>query len=84
MHLQLLARKAKSNDRLTHDGGYVDSECSALDDMLPTIDPSPSFAERYRSVEHPDHGETCRLSYEAIVSGNEVRLVARSKRFDMI
>ncbi len=43
---------------LTPGGSYVDSECSAFDDMFPTIDPWESPERPY-----PDHGEVCRMQH---------------------
>lgn len=43
---------------LMFNGSYVDSECSAFDDLFPTIDPWYN-GER----EYADHGEVCRLPH---------------------
>lgn len=44
---------------LAYDGNYVESECSAFDDMMPTIDPWHNGIREYA-----DHGEVCRLPWE--------------------
>ncbi len=48
---------------LTFRGSYVDSECSAFDEMFPTIDPWYN-GER----EYADHGEVCRLPNAYVVT----------------
>lgn len=45
--------------RLSHDTSYVKSECSAFDDMFPTIDPCSVCG-----FDYPDHGEVSRTSFE--------------------
>ena len=42
--------------RLTLSGSYVEAECSAFDDMFPTIDPCDTAGFVY-----PDHGDVCRV-----------------------
>ena len=62
---------------LAYDGSYVDAECSACDEMFPTIDPcSPSafFAE------YPDHGEVCRMSHNVTISENAVTFAVTSEK----
>ena len=66
---------------LTADGSYVDSECSAFDDMFPTIDPYTPSEGRYAGVTYPDHGEMCRTEFEASVQTNSVTLTASSRLF---
>ena len=43
---------------LTLNGSYIEAECSAFDDMFPTIDPC-SIA----GCVYPDHGEVCRIAH---------------------
>lgn len=45
--------------RLGYDTSYVESECSAFDDMFPTIDPCVICGLNY-----PDHGEVCRSVFD--------------------
>lgn len=47
---------------LTFNGSYIDSECSAFDDLFPTVDPWYN-GER----EYADHGEVCRLPNAYII-----------------
>jgi len=54
---------------LTLDGSYVDSECSAFDDMFPTIDPCTAYGYSY-----PDHGEVCRIPHSCEILGNTLKL----------
>ena len=53
----LLTRDGESYRVLTADGSYVDSECSAFDDMFPTIDPYTPEKGAYKVITYPDHGE---------------------------
>ena len=64
---------------LTYDGSYVNSECAAFDDMFPTVDPYTLPNGAYAGATYPDHGETCRLSYETSASGGSVKLSAYSR-----
>lgn len=41
------------------DSSYVDGECSAFDDMFPTIDPQDGG--------YPDHGEVCRGKHSCVI-----------------
>ena len=54
---------------LTIDGSYVDAECSAFDDMFPTIDPCTLAGHDY-----PDHGEVCRRAHGWETDGAVLRL----------
>ncbi len=67
--------------RLTYDGSYVDSECSAFDDMFPTIDSYVPEAGPYAGIPYPDHGEVCRRPFEAAVYWDRVVLTVRSQLF---
>lgn len=63
--------------RLTETGSYVAAECSAFDDMFPTVDPCtvgdfPAY---------PDHGEACRLPYAVTIAEEQVVLEATSRLF---
>lgn len=75
----LLTRDGETYRVLTADGSYVDSECSAFDDMFPTIDPYTSETGAYKGITYPDHGECCRLPYEARVEENKLILSAHSR-----
>lgn len=68
---QLLAQAAGASYRtIGLTSSYVEGECSAFDDMFPTIDPQPGG--------YPDHGEVCRVRHEYSVSDTEARLFCRS------
>ena len=82
-HELLLTRDGESYRVLTADGSYVDSECSAFDDMFPTIDPYTPETGAYRGITYPDHGECCRLPYEVRVEGNKLILSAHSRLFSI-
>jgi len=79
---ELMAVKSGENYRvLRYDGSYVDAECSAFDDMFPTVDPYVPQDGVYRGVEYPDHGEMCRIPYAVSISDNTVTFSAHSPRF---
>ena len=61
----LLTREGCEYKRLTLGGVYIDSECSAFDDMIPTVDPEESLGYRYL-----DHGDAARIAYEWEISEN--------------
>lgn len=54
---------------LTIDGSYIDAECSAFDDMFPTIDPCTMAKHDY-----PDHGEVCRREHKWEIKNGILRL----------
>ena len=77
----LLTKAGDVYNVLTYDGSYTESECSAFDDMCPTIDPyTPNFGENAGKT-YPDHGECCRLEYDVQVKDDCVVFVARSRLF---
>ena len=77
---ELLAVKpGECYKRLAYDGSYVDSECSGFDDMFPTVD--PDLPENCSYSRYPDHGECCRLPYEAVLAEETVTLTAESRIF---
>jgi hypothetical protein len=49
--------------------------------MFPTIDPYTPETGAYQGITYPDHGECCRLPYEARVEGNKLILSAHSRLF---
>ncbi|MBQ7726183.1 MAG: hypothetical protein IJT66_03470, partial [Clostridia bacterium] len=53
--------------RLHRNSEYVTCECSAFDDMFPTIDPCILNGHFY-----PDHGEVCRIPHTCLVTQNKV------------
>ncbi|MBQ4290259.1 MAG: hypothetical protein II719_03600 [Clostridia bacterium] len=53
--------------RLFPDSDYVRCECSAFDDMFPTIDPCELDGRRY-----PDHGEVCRIPHSFRREGEDL------------
>ena len=77
---ELLATKPGDTYRvLTYDGSYVDSECSAFDDMFPTVDPDTPTGTNYGV--YPDHGECCRLPHAVRIENDALILTARSRMF---
>ncbi len=77
----LLTKSGEEYKVLTYEGNYVESECSAFDDMCPTIDPYTSdFGENVGKT-YPDHGECCRLPYKVEITKDAAVLTARSRLF---
>ncbi len=77
----LLIKRGEEYKTLTYDGSYVDSECSAFDDMCPTIDPyTPNLGENMGKT-YPDHGECCRLSYQVEITEAGAVFTANSRLF---
>ncbi len=64
---------------LSYDGSYVDAECSACDEMFPTIDPCTPSAD-FR--EYPDHGEVCRMTHDVHMGDDSVRFFVKSKNLE--
>ena len=79
----LLTRDEEKYMPLEYDGNYVDSDCSAFDDMFPTIDPYTVPEGKYKGIEYPDHGEICRLPFDVDVDGERVVFSVRSRLFDI-
>ncbi len=79
---EFLSTKQWENYRvLGINGNYVESECSAFDDMFPTIDPYTPTEGEYKGITYPDHGESCRISYSYEINENSVSFYASSKIF---
>lgn len=68
---------------LAYDGVYVQAECASFDDLFPTVDPYTPSEGAYRGVTYPDHGEVCRLPYEAELRGDTLILTAASRIFPL-
>lgn len=79
----LLTRDGETYRVLGYDGSYVESECSAFDDMFPTIDPYTPNRGAYANLTYPDHGECCRIGYGVELGEERVSFVASSPRFPM-
>lgn len=81
---ELLAVKSTEPYRvLTYDGNYVDAECSAFDDLFPTIDPYTPNCGAYQGIPYPDHGEWCRIPFAIRIENDQVVFSAKSQRFPM-
>ncbi|MBE6541960.1 MAG: hypothetical protein E7672_05890 [Ruminococcaceae bacterium] len=79
---ELLVTKPDENYKvLTYDGTYIESECSGFDDMFPTVDPYTPSEGPFKGITYPDHGETCRIPYNAEISNGKLILSADSHRF---
>ena len=68
---ELLAQaKCDKYRRLGLETCYVESECSAFDDMFPTIDPC-----EINGLQYLDHGEVCRREHQVETDGNQVTFI---------
>ena len=75
----LAQRQGEHYRRLLPDTPYVEAECSAFDDMFPTIDPCEIGGKRYL-----DHGEVSRLSWEALIDGEALTLTCHLRELDAV
>lgn len=77
----LSTKEGEAYKRLAYDGSYVDSECSAFDDMFPTIDPYTADGGAFKGITYPDHGEMCRLGFDARIEDGRAVFSASSRLF---
>jgi len=66
---------------LIPEGDYVSSECSAFDDLFPTIDAYTPAQGAYAGITYPDHGEVCRYPLETFLNRDSVIFHFRSRLF---
>ena len=77
---ELLAqREGEVYRRLHPDTSYVEAECSAFDDMFPTIDPCVIGGKTYL-----DHGEVSRRAWEAHTGADSLTLTCRLQEMDAV
>jgi len=62
-------------------GIYTEAECSAFDDMFPTIDPFICNEHPWKGMECPDHGEVYALKWEYEILGECLHMWVYSVRF---
>lgn len=79
----LLVKEGQAYKTLGLEGSYVASECSAFDDMCPTIDPYTPLSGAFQGETYPDHGEACRLPYAVKRENDWVTFTAKSKLFPL-
>ena len=75
----LAQREGERYRKLTLDSSYIESECSAFDDMFPTIDPCSNGFRDYL-----DHGEVCRIPHDYQMRDKSLYLEAKSPFNDYI
>jgi hypothetical protein len=73
--------KGKTYKKLSYAGDYTAAECSAFDDMFPTIDRCYYDRFPWQGVELPDHGEVCGLEWKYRVENGVLGLWTYSPRF---
>ena len=67
--------------KLSYAGAYVPAECSAFDDMFPTIDAFRCNQFPWQGAEMPDHGEVCGLPWHFEIEEKELHLYTYGVRF---
>lgn len=65
----------------SYGGVYTDAECSAFDDMFPTIDAFYSNEYPWKGIEYPDHGEVYALKWDYEIAENALHMWVYSVRF---
>ncbi|MDR2617767.1 MAG: hypothetical protein LBC62_02745 [Treponema sp.] len=79
---EILAQNpGKKYRALGYAGKYTDAECSAFDDMFPTIDRYFYNLPPWEGIEVPDHGEVCGLAWQYEVKKNSLYMRVYSPRF---
>ena len=73
--------KGAEYQKLAYAGAYVPAECSAFDDMFPTIDAFRCNQFPWEGVEMPDHGEVCGLPWMEERSAESLKLTVHGVRF---
>ena len=79
----LAVRESEPYRVLTYHGNYIEAECSAFDDLFPTIDPYTPESGVCQGVTYPDHGEWCRLSFDSRIESDQVVFSAKSRLFPL-
>ena len=67
--------------KLSYAGEYVPAECSAFDDMFPTIDAFRCNQFPWNGADMPDHGEVCGLPWDYEITGDSLKLSTYGVRF---
>ena len=70
-------RKEENYRILGLDTSYIESECSAFDDMFPTIDPCT-----INGMDYLDHGEVCRREHEVEIKDDTVTFTCELKNLN--
>jgi hypothetical protein len=77
----LAQRPGKTYRKLDYAGKYTDAECSAFDDMFPTIDRYFYNLPPWEGIEVADHGEVCGLKWQYDVNKTSFHMWVYSPRF---
>jgi len=73
--------KGNAYRKLEYGGDYVAAECSAFDDMFPSINECYYDRFPWKGVEIPNHGELCGLKWQHEIKNDTLRLWTFSPRF---
>jgi hypothetical protein len=76
----LVQRRGEAYRSPSYGGAYADGECSAFDDMFPTIDACHYESHPWTGAQLPDHGEVWSLPWDHAVDGTALRLRVRGVR----
>lgn len=76
----LVQNPSKKYLRIRTGDSYVEGECSAFDDMFPTIDPIICKNGLRKGILYEDHGETCRSCFTYNLKHNELEMVYISSK----
>ncbi|MHB1154478.1 MAG: aldose epimerase family protein [Eubacteriales bacterium] len=76
----LAAAEGENYKKLSNDSNYVDGECSAFDDMFPTIDLHIPKTGINAGISYLDHGEVCRSCFNYTSDNNKLVMTFNSDR----
>ncbi len=74
------AAEDKNYKKISNDSNYVEGECSAFDDMFPTIDLYIPKTGINAGISYLDHGEVCRSCFEYAADDNTLVMTFNSDR----
>lgn len=76
----LATAKGEKYKELSNESNYVEGECSAFDDMFPTIDLYAPKTGIHAGISYLDHGEVCRSCFECTADENKLVMIFNSDR----
>lgn len=76
----LATAEGEKYKKLSNDSDYVEGECSAFDDMFPTIDLFTPITGINAGISYLDHGEVCRSCFKYIADESNLVMIFNSDR----
>lgn len=76
----LATTEGEKYKKLSNGSNYVDGECSAFDDMFPTIDLYVPKTGINAGISYLDHGEVCRSCFNYTADENKLVMIINSDR----